>query len=84
MFETATYDDPLVLKPEIRARWAFLETSSAAAVLRSVCATEWADVVSILDSFHLDPSRRLVAGGNRGDIAKQIDGMSNERGWRES
>lgn len=66
MFETATYEDPLVLDPEIRARWAFLETSSAAAVLRSVCPAEWADIVFILGSFRLDPSRWLVAGGNRG------------------
>lgn len=83
MFETATYDDPLVLDSDIRARWAFLETSSAAAVLRSVCPAEWADIVSILSSFRLDPSRWLVAGGNRGDVAKQIDGMFSERGWRE-
>lgn len=83
MFETATYDDPLVLDPAIRARWAFLETSSTAAVLRSVCPIEWEDVVSILGSFRLDPSRWLVAGGNRGDVAKQIDGMFTERGWRE-
>lgn len=84
MFETATYDDPLVLDPAVRARWAFLETSSAAAVLRSVCPAEWADIVSVLGSFHLEPSRWLVAGGNRGDIAKQIDGMFGERGWRET
>jgi hypothetical protein len=83
MFETATFEDPLVLDPEIRARWAFLETSSAAAVLRSVCPTEWADIVSVLGSFRLDPSRWLVAGGNRGDIARQIDGMFTQRGWRE-
>jgi len=83
MFETTTYDDHLVLDPEVRARWAFLETSSAAAVLRSVCPTEWADIVSILGSFRLDPSRWLVAGGNRGDIAKQIDGMFSQLGWRE-
>lgn len=84
MFETATYDDPLVLDPEIRARWAFLETSSAAAVLRSVCPTEWADIVSVLGSFSLNPSRWLVAGGNRGDIAIQIDDMFSQRGWRET
>lgn len=84
MFETATYDDPLVLDPAIRARWAFLETSSAAAVIRSVCPAEWADIVSILSSFRLDPSRWLVAGGNRGDIAKQIDNMFSEKGWRET
>lgn len=83
MFETATYDDPLVLDPAIRARWAFLETSSAAAVLRSVCPREWADIVFVLSSFSLDPSRWLVAGGNRGNIAKQIDRMFGDLGWRE-
>lgn len=84
MFETLTYDDPLVLDPGIRARWAFLETSSAAAVLRSVCPREWADIVSVLGSFLLDPSRWLVAGGNRGDIAIQIDGMFRRLGWQET
>jgi hypothetical protein len=84
MFETTTYDDPVVLDPEIRARWAFLETSSAAAVLRSVCPAEWADITAVLRSFELDPSRWLRAGGNRGDIAKQIDGMFTDLGWRET
>jgi len=84
MFETHTYDDPLVLAPAIRARWAFLETSSAAAVLRSVCPNEWADITAVLERFELDPPQWLKAGGNRGDIAKVIDGMFAERGWRET
>ena len=67
MFETHTYDDPIVLDPKIRARWAFLETSSAAAVLRSVCPTEWMDITAVLAAFALDPSRWLKKGGNRGD-----------------
>ena len=83
MYETATYNDPLVLAPAVRARWAFLETSSAAAVLRSVCPAEWADITAVLSSYFLDPSRWLVAGGNRGDIAKDIDKLFGERGWRE-
>ncbi|HFK2885917.1 MULTISPECIES: BglII/BstYI family type II restriction endonuclease [Stenotrophomonas] len=84
MFETRTYDDPLVLPPAIRARWEFLETSSAAAVLRSVCPDEWADIVSVLDTFRLDPPHWLKAGGNRGDIAKTIDEMFAQRGWSET
>ena len=84
MFETHTYDDPIVLDPKIRARWAFLETSSAAAVLRSVCPTEWMDITAVLAAFALDPSRWLKKGGNRGDIAKEIDGMFGTRGWRET
>lgn len=84
MFETNTYDDPLVLSPAIRQRWEFIETSSAAAVLRSVCPDEWADITHVLDSFQLDPARWLKRGGNRGDIARIIDEMFAARGWRET
>ena len=84
MFETRTYDDPIVLDPKIRKRWAFLETSSAAAVLRSVCPAEWADITAVLEAFALDPAHWLKKGGNRGDIAKVIDGLFAERGWRET
>lgn len=83
MFETTTYDDPVVLAPRIRRRWEFLETSSAAAVLRAVCPAEWNDIVEVLDTFSLDPSEWLKPGGNRGEIAKQIDAMFGNRGWNE-
>lgn len=83
MFETSTYEDPLVLPPAIRKRWEFLETSSAAAVLRSVCPDEWADITYVLENFELDPPQWLKAGGNRGDIARNIDNMFAERGWHE-
>ena len=84
MFETCTYEDPIVLDPKIRARWAFLETSSAAAVLRSVCPSEWKDITQVLAEFALDPRSWLKKGGNRGDIAQQIDGMFGALGWRET
>lgn len=84
MFETATYEDPLVLDPAIRARWSFLETSSAAAVLRSVCPAEWHDITEVLAQFTLEPAQWLKRGGNRGDIAKVIDDMFTQRGWRET
>ena len=84
MFETRTYEDPIVLDPKIKARWAFLETSSAAAVLRSVCPSEWKDITQVLAEFALDPRSWLKKGGNRGDIAQQIDGMFGALGWRET
>ncbi|WP_080427671.1 BglII/BstYI family type II restriction endonuclease [Burkholderia ubonensis] len=83
MYETATYNDPVVLAPDIRARWTFLETSSAAAVLRAVCPGEWADITYVLRNFQLVPNRWLRAGGNRGAIAKEIDDMFQQRGWQE-
>ena len=84
MFETTTYDDPIVLDPTIRKRWAFLETSSAAAVLRSVCPAEWDDITQVLATFSLEPAQWLKKGGNRGDIARVIDSMFGVRGWRET
>lgn len=83
MFETKTFDDPLVLAPAIRKRWAFLETSSAAAVLRSVCPAEWDDITQVLQTFALNPSTWLKKGGNRGDVAQEIDAMFFQKGWRE-
>lgn len=84
MFDTSTFEDPFVLDPVIRNRWAFMETSSAAAVLRLVCPNEWADITEVLRTYELDPQSWLRAGGNRGDIAKQIDAMFAARGWRET
>lgn len=42
-----------------------------------------ADIVEVLAAFSLEPSRWLKKGGNRGDVAKIIDGMFDGRGWRE-
>ena len=83
MFETRTYEDPLVLSAAIRARWTFLETSSAAAVLRSVCPNEWQDITNVLRTFALDPQQWLLAGGNRGEIPIIIDNMFHAQGWQE-
>ncbi|MES1953894.1 hypothetical protein SAHY_04908 [Salinisphaera hydrothermalis EPR70] len=67
----------------IRCRWKFLETSSAAAVLRSVCPEEWANILEVLEGFALEPTEWLKKGGNRGAIAKKIDKMFSDLGWQE-
>ena len=84
VFETFTYDLPAVLPPDARAHWAFMETNSAAAVMQAVCPAEWADIVAVLSGYRLDPGSWLKAGGNRGDIAAQIDAEFAARGWRET
>lgn len=84
LFETFSYDLPSVLSPEARAHWAFMESNSAAAVIQAVCPNEWADIVDCSSTYRLDPNSWLKAGGNRGDIAEQIDARFAERGWRET
>lgn len=84
MFETFTYNLPAVLPPAAREHWTFMESNSAAAVMQAVCPAEWADIVHVLSTYRLDPNSWLKAGGNRGDIAAQIDAQFAERGWREA
>lgn len=84
MFETFTYDLPAVLPPAARNHWSFMESNSAAAIMQAVCPQEWADIVDVLSTYRLDPASWLKRGGNRGDIAKQIDGEFAKKGWREA
>lgn len=84
MFQTNSYDDPQVLPDVARQHWAFMETNSAAAVMKAVCPAEWAQIVEVLTNYRLDPKDWLKAGGNRGDIAAQIDGLFHEMGWQET
>lgn len=84
MFETYSYDDPQVLPPAARCHWAFMETNSASAVIKAICPDEWADIVDVLSNYRLDPQYWLRAGGNRGDIAEQIDHAFQNKGWCET
>lgn len=84
MFETFSYDIPAILPPDVRARWSFMESNSAAAVMQAVCPSEWADIVDVLSTYQLDPNSWLKAGGNRGYVAAEIDGMFDAKGWREA
>jgi hypothetical protein len=84
MFETFTYDLPAVLPAAARNHWSFMESNSAAAIIQAVCPQEWADIVEVLSTYRLDPVSWLKAGGNRGDIAEQIDDEFSRRGWRET
>ncbi len=84
MFETYTYDDLGVTPREARDHWSFMETNSASAVMKAVCPEEWNDIVSILSTYRLEPRYWLRAGGNRGDIAEQIDNAFHDRGWQET
>jgi hypothetical protein len=84
MFQTFTYDDPQILPEAARKHWKFMETNSASAVMKAICSNEWNDIVEVLSSYRLDPRNWLRRGGNRGDIAAQIDELFHRRGWRET
>ena len=84
MFETHSYDDPSILPAAARDHWRFIETNSACAVMKAVCPSEWSDIVDVLSTYRLNPQDWLKPGGNRGDIAEQIDDLFHAKGWRET
>lgn len=61
-----------------------METNSASAVMKAVCPDEWRDIVEVLSTYRLDPQFWLRPGGNRGDIAEQIDAEFARRDWSET
>lgn len=84
MFETNTYNNPALLPKQARDHWSFMETNSASAIINAVCPDEWEDIVDVLSNYRLEPRSWLRAGGNRGDIAEQIDDAFHKKGWRET
>ena len=84
MYETFTYNDPTVLSKVARDHWEYMETNSAAAVLKAVCPSEWKDITQVLSTYRLSAESWLKAGGNRGDISEQIDSIFAAKGWKEA
>lgn len=70
-----------VLSADVLARYEWLETRSATAVLSASNPTEYGDLVDVLRAFNLYDSDILIPGGNRGTIATRIDNAFAARGW---
>lgn len=84
MYFSDTYNNRSIVPFTLRRRWEFVETGSAAAILKAFCPDEWKDIVHVLDTFQLDPKTWMRAGGNRGKVPAIIDQLFSERGWVET
>lgn len=84
MYITDSYKDPSVVPPHIRERYEWIEIGNAAAILNSVAEQEFQDLLTVLDDFKLTPNEWLVKGGNKGDIAANLDGRFRALGWKET
>lgn len=79
-----SYDDPAVVPADVLGRYVWLETGNAAAILQATSTDEFNDLISVLRDFDLDPDAWLVKGGNRGDIAADLDSRFRTFGWKET
>lgn len=73
------------LVPEdIRDLYEVHEWRNAAGVLATACTAEWLQIIEVLRGFRLYKAEIIKGGGNKGNIAKRIDGELYLRGWRET
>lgn len=84
MYITSSYEDPSVVPPSIRERYEWLEIGNAASILNAVAPEEFDDLLRVLHEFVLTPNEWLVKGGNKGDIAANLDRRFRRLGWKET
>jgi hypothetical protein len=66
---------------EVVARYQWLETRNGAAVLKASNEDEFDELVKVLEAFYVYDADILVAGGNRGQIPRRLDGAFADLGW---
>jgi len=72
------------LLPEwIRENYDIEERYHACSILHTDFPAEWADLIAALQEFRLTRTMIVTKGGNKGPIARRLDGFFYQRGWGE-
>ncbi len=79
---TASYETTFA--PELLERYRFAEVRNAAAILAAVAPSCRRDLDEVLAGFQLTAAQLLDAGGNKSQVARELDLAFRERGWRET
>lgn len=72
-----------IFAPATVERYDWCETRSAAAVLQNTNPAEFDDLVAVLDGFRLAREDIVKPGGNKGTLARRVDRVFRDLGWRE-
>jgi hypothetical protein len=72
-----------LLPERIRQNYDIEERYHACAILRTDFPAEWRDLIAALEDFRLTRTMVTTRGGNKGPIARRLDGFFYEREWRE-
>lgn len=70
-----------VVPADVLARYEWIETRKAAAVLQATNRDHFEEILGVLATFNLYDSDLLVRGGNRGQIAIRLDSAFAALGW---
>lgn len=79
---TSSYEK--VIPADIRAKYDWIETRNAAAVLNAADPHAFAEVLAVLADFTLLATDITVPGKNKSALAMRLDLEFREKGWREA
>jgi Restriction endonuclease BglII len=71
------------LPPFVRDNYEFHEWKHASAILSQDFASEWEDLLALLQDLRLRKSWIAVGGGNKSKLASYVDQFLVQRGWIE-
>jgi hypothetical protein len=79
-------DDRLddILPPELLERYEVHSYRNAARILASACKQEFVELVETLAAFRIEMDEMVRKGGNKSQIAKNMDDLLNPKGWFET
>jgi hypothetical protein len=69
---------------QVRARYEFIETRNAAAVLAATNTPRFDELVDVLNEFELLTDDLVVPGGQETELAARLNAAFRRRGWREA
>lgn len=77
------FQDNRNFEPGINARWVIHEVRHASAILRTDFPQQWADILGLLETFHLGREDVAAPGGSKSRVSQKIEAFMNHRGWAE-
>jgi hypothetical protein len=68
----------------IQSLWEIHQWRHAAAILATQFPEEWADILRVMNTFHLAKSDIATGGGNKSKVSRKIEDVLFNRGWKET
>ncbi|GAA4658918.1 BglII/BstYI family type II restriction endonuclease [Gordonia humi] len=69
---------------DVLDRYDVRETRNASAVMQITTPQAFADMIEVLDGFHLTVDKLTTPGGSKTVVARELDESFRVRGWREA
>lgn len=75
---------PACVSVDFQSRFVVQSYRNAARILESACPEEFSELLDALSNFKIATLEMVTGGGNKSQIAKNMDALLNPKGWYET